>query len=73
MLFTGWPTHCETSLRNERISCVPVYTVSQPAGCFRVTVEGHYKCLCPHVAFELYGAWRKDFHETKESLLPYFR
>lgn len=28
---------------------------------------------CPHVAFELYGAWHMGFHITKESSLPYFK
>ncbi len=72
MLYTGCLTHCGTSLRDDMTSCVIVYTVSQPAGCFRVTVLGHYKCLWPHVVFELNEAWQKGFHKTRELFLPYF-
>lgn len=72
MLYTECLTHCKTSLRDDMTSCVPVYTVSQPAGCFRVTVVGHYKCLWPHVVFELNQAWHKGFHKTQELFLPHF-
>lgn len=70
--FTGCLAHCETSVKDDMTSCAPVYAVSQPAGCFRVTVAGRYKCLWPHVVFELNEAWRKGLHKTQEIILAIF-